>query len=331
MKTLKNIIAIFLLVFASFAFAQNQSDEAIDIDTYMDVTLGKGYTYSQVFVLKGDKFLFSHNSKTGQTDIWNLEIGGSPRYSKKWSTGWTNMDFYEYKGDVYFFYQKGDEGTARINKLDYKQIMFNEGMGTKVYEDKWSEDWTTTKFFVYNDVIYFLYYKKSSGLARLNASIKGGSMGKKIYEKTWDKGYTNFAMTANGDNFYILYQQGGGEGICHINNVNLTKIETAAKAGLITPDLGKVTYNKNWSAGWSNICFFNLNKNVYMFANKKNEGTARVKKLNSDGTLGKTVFDKTWSDGWSEVDIFYEDGAPRLFIQKASTGQTKIAELKIKE
>lgn len=330
MKTLKNILAIFLFVFAGFASGQSPSSGAIEIDTHVDVTLGKGYTYSRIFVLNEDKFLFSHNSKTGQTDIWNLERGGLPKYSHKWSTGWTNMDFFEYKGEVYFFHQKGDEGTVRMNRLNYYQIMNNEGIGTRVYEDKWSEGWTTTKFFVHNNIIYFLHYKKSSGLARLNASIRGGSMGKRIYEKTWAKGYTNFAMTANDDNFYILYQQGGGEGTCHINHINLSKIETAAKAGLVTPNLGKVTYNKNWSSGWSNICFFNLNKKVYMFANKKKGGTARVKVLNSDGTLGKTVYDKTWSDGWSEVDVFYQYGKPQLFIQKASTGQVKIAELKIK-
>jgi hypothetical protein len=56
-------------------------------------------------------------------------------------------------------------------------------------------------------------------------------VGTKIYEKTWSKGYTNFAMTANGDNFYILYQN-GEEGTCIINNVNLSKLEAAAKAGL---------------------------------------------------------------------------------------------------
>lgn len=326
MKLLKGILTGILLMFTSFAFTQNLSSGNIKLNCKTDVVLGKGYTHSQVFVLNGDKFLLSHNSKTGQTDIWNLEQGGMPKYSKKWSTGWTNIDFYEFGGEVYFFHQKGGEGTARINKLDYNNIMNNENMGPKVYEAKWSKGWTATKFFVHNNIVYFLHYKKETGLARLNAATKGGDVGNKIYEKKWSDGYTNFAMTANGDNFYILYQK-GSEGTCVINKVNLTKIEAAAKAGLLSPNLGTESYRKKWSTGWSNICFFNLNNEVYMFFNKTKGGTARIEKLNSDGTLGKRVLDTKWSDGWSEIDIFYQNGKPQLFHQKASTGKTKICEL----
>jgi len=327
MKKAKLTLVLIFSIMLSSLFAQQIADTKISLDCKIDVTLGKGNTYSHVFILNGEKFLFSHNSNTGQTTIWNLKKGGSPVLNKKWSTGWTNIDFYEFKGEVYFFHQKGNEGTARINKLSYADIMSNKSMGEKVYEAKWSKGWSATKFFVYNDVVYFLHYKKDSGLARLNAATEGGSVGTKIYEKTWSKGYTNFAMTANGDNFFVLYQK-GDEGTCVINKINLSKIEAAAKAGLITPNLGTETYRKKWSAGWSNICFFNLNNEVYMFFNKEKEGNARIEKLNPDGTLGERVYDKKWSAGWSQIDIFYQNNKPYLFHQKASTGQTKICELK---
>jgi hypothetical protein len=320
-----------LLIFLGILFslsAQDLSDGTISLDCKVDVTLGKGYTTSKVFVLNSVQFLFSHNANTGQTAVWNLQKGGTPVLEAKWSTGWTNMDFYEHKGEVYFFHQKSGDGTARINKLDYNSIMTNKSMGTKVYEDKWSTGWTNTKFFVHNDILYFLHYKKDSGLARLNAATKGGDIGTKIYEKTWSKGYTNFAMTANGDNFYIMYQK-GDEGTCVINNVNLPKLEAAAKAGLLSPNLGEESYRKDWSSGWGNLCFFNLNNEVYLFFNKPKDGTARIEKLNSDGTLGKRVYDKNWSGGWTEIDIFLFNGKPLLFHQKASTGQTKICELKM--
>ncbi|PKP22633.1 MAG: hypothetical protein CVU05_03110 [Bacteroidetes bacterium HGW-Bacteroidetes-21] len=299
----------------------------INLDCKVDVTLQGGYTHSLIFVLKGEKFLFSHNSKTGQTDIWNLEVGGLPKFSKKWSAGWTNIDFYEYKGEVYFFHQKGAEGTARICKLDYNSIMNGTEMGPKVYENKWSTGWTTTKFFVHNDVVYFLHYKAEDGLTRLNACTKGGDVGTKIYEKNWSKGYTNFAMTTNGGNFFILYQK-EDEGTCVINNIDLAKLETAARAGLLTPNLGTESYREKWTTGWSNIEFFTLNNEVYMFHNKADEGTARITKLNPNGTLEKKYYDKNWSAGWSSIDIFYKDGKPMLMHQKKSTGQTKICELK---
>jgi hypothetical protein len=328
---MKKTKILFIVLFAGIVTslsAQDLSSGTISLDCTMDVTLDKGFTYSRLFVLNSEKFLFSHNSKTGETSIWNLQKGGLPVMDTKWSTGWTNMDFYEFQGEVYFFHQKSGDGLARINKLDYNSIMAGKSMGEKVYEGKWSSGWTTTKFFVYNDIVYFLHYKKDDGLTRLNATTKGGSVGTKIYEKTWSKGYTNFAMTANADNFFILYQK-EDEGTCVINKVDLVKLEAAAKAGLMTPNLGQETYRQKWSAGWSNICFFNLHDEVYMFFNKTGEGTARIEKLNGDGTLGKRVYDKKWSSGWSEIDIFYIDGKPQLFHQKASTGQTKICEMKM--
>lgn len=323
----KNLLSFMLLVLVSCLSAQNLSDGNVSLDCKVDVTLGKGYTCSKVFVLKGEQFLFSHNANTGQTAIWNLQKGGSPVLQATWSKGWTNINFYEYKGEVYFFHQKSGDGSARINKLDYNSIMTNKSMGAQVYDAKWSAGWTSTNFFVHNDIVYFLHYKKESGLARLNAATKGGDVGTMIYEKTWSKGYSNFAMTSNGDNFYILYQK-GDEGTCIINNVNLTKLEAAAKAGLLSPNLGEETYNKQWSTGWGNFCFFKLNKEVYLFFNKPKEGTARIEKLNADGTLGKRVYDNTWSAGWTEIDVFQFNGKPHLFHQKAGTGQTKICELK---
>lgn len=316
-------------MFANFIFSQNLPGE-IELVKEVDVNLGKGYTHSQVFVLNEEKFLFSHNSNTGQTDIWNLEKGGSPIYSKKWSSGWTNINFHEFKGKVYFFHQKSSEGTARINRLDYNEIMANKTMGPKIYEDKWSSGWTTTEFFVHNNILYFFHYKKSTGLARLNAATMGGGVGLKLYEKTWSKGYINFAMTANGNRFYILYQK-GDEGTCVINNIDLRQLEMAVHNGNSISNLGEESYKKKWSTGWSNICFFTLDHQVYVFFNKNKGGTARIEKLDYYGTLGQRVYDKKWSDGYSEVDIYYQNGKPYLFLQKASTGQTIISELRIKK
>ncbi len=326
---MKKIILIGLMAFVGMqiSIAQNLSSGNVSLDCKVDVTLGKGYTTSKVFVLNDVNFLFSHNSKTGQTSIWNLAQGGKPVYEKKWSAGWTNIDFYEFQGQVYFFHQKGGEGTARINKLDYDKIMSNTSMGERVYDKKWSKGWTATKFFVHNDIVYFLHYKKKTGLARLNAAKEGGSVGAKIYEKTWSKGYTNFAMATVGENFFILYQK-GGEGTCVINKINLAKIEGAAKAGLLTPNLGSESYRKKWSAGWNNISFFSLNNNIYMFFNKPKDGTVRIEQLDSNGTLGKRVYDKKWSAGWNRINVFYRNGKPQLFHQKSGTGKTKICELK---
>jgi hypothetical protein len=328
MKIKTFVLLICSALFTASLSAQDLSTGNISLDCKVDVTLGKGNTFSGVFVLKSEKFLFSHNSNSGQTQIWNLEKGGLPVFDKKWSSGWTNFNFYEYKGKMYFFHQKTNDGTARIVEMDYNKIMVGSSMGERVYDKKWSSGWTSTKFFVHNDIVYFLHYKEGSGLARLNAATKGGDVGTKIYEKTWSKGYTNFAMTANGKNFFILYQK-GGEGTCVINKVDLPKLESAAKAGLLSPNLGTESYRKKWSSGWSNICFLELNGKTYIFLNKNNGGTARIQELLTDGTLGKRVYDKKWTDGWSEIDVFYKNGSPQLFHQKASTGQTKICELKI--
>lgn len=321
---------IFLLLFSSIAFslaAQHYAkSKTISLYCDVDVTLSKGYSISKIFVLNDDNFLFSHNSSTGKTVIWNLDVGGDPVLTAQWSEGWTNINFYEYDGEVYFFHQKENKGTAYINKLDYGKIMSGKGTGERVYESKWSKGWSATKFFVHNDIIYFFHYKKGTGLARLNASTKGGDLGKRIYEKNWSKGYTNFAMAANSGSFYMLYQK-ENEGTCVINRVNLPKLEQAVKAGFETPNLGEEAYRKKWSKGWGNISFFNLKNNVYMFHNKPGNGLARISKLNANGTVGEKVYDKYWSEGWTNIDIFYRNRIPRLFHQKSKNGKTKICKL----
>lgn len=328
---MKKIISVVLIAFVcvQLSNAQDLSSESISLDCQVDVTLGKGYTTSKMFVIDDDQFLFCHNSNTGQTSVWNLTQGGEPVLESKWSTGWTNINFYKVGVVVYFFHHKNGTGLTRINKLDYNSIMSGRSMGTKVYEETWSKGWTTTEFFEVNDRVYFLHYKKSSGLIRINAikTTQAHGVGNKIYEKTWSKDYTNFAMTANGDNFFILYQK-GDEGTCVINKVNLVKLEAAAEGGLVTPDLGKESYRKKWSAGWDNLMFFTLNDKVYLLHNKPKDGLIRMSELTAEGTLGEKRYEKKWSSGWDRIDIFYKNGNPQLFHQKSSTGKTKICELK---
>jgi hypothetical protein len=316
-------LAVILSVSAS---AQSISSGMINLDCTMDVALTKGYTHAKVFILNGEQFFFSHNSNTGATDIWNLDKGGNAVLTANWSSGWTNINFYEYKGEVYFFHQKEATGLARINQLSYDGIM-NGQMGTKVFEANWSSGWTNTLFFAHNDILYFLHYKAGTGLARLNASQDGSSVGTKIYEKTWSKGYSNFAMTDKGDNFYILYQS-GDKGTCVVNQADLTKLEAAATAGLMTPTLGAESFRNTWSAGWDNFNFFKLDGGVYLFFNKPSTGKVHIETLGDDGNIGPRVFEATWSNGWTGIDIFYRDGKPQLMHQKESTGQTKICELK---
>lgn len=326
--TMKHLFVIVLAFFLTMGTsAQSISSGNISLDCTMDVDLTKGYTHAKVFMLNGEKFFFSHNSNNGATDIWNLDKGGSAVYSKKWSSGWTNINFYEYKGEVYFFHQKEGTGLARINRLVYGDIMSDSKMGEKVFEATWSKGWTNTLFFAHNDILYFLHYKSGTGLARLNASTDGSSVGTKIYEKNWSKGYSNFAMTDKGDNFYILYQK-GDEGTCVVNQVNLTKLEAAANAGLMSPNLGSETFRARWSSGWDNFNFFKLDGEVYLFINKPATGDVHIETLSNEGTIGSRVFDAKWSKGWTGIDIFYEDGKPKLMHQKESTGQTKVCELK---
>jgi hypothetical protein len=300
----------------------------IKLDCTMDVDLTKGYDYVKVFVLDGQRMMFCHNHNTGQTSIWNLEHGGLPRYEKKWSTGWTNIDIYEYKGNVFLFHQKSKDGLARISKLDYSSIMKGESLGPKVYEKKWSSGWTTTKFFVHNDILYFLHYKKGSGLARLNATTATNTVGTKIYEKTWSKGYTNFAMASYANNFFILYQK-GDEGTAVINKLELPKLELAAREGVYSPNLGQEVYRKKWSSGWGNAQFFTLNEEVYLFINKPGNGKVHIEKLKASGDLGPRVYERKWSSGWTNIDIFYENGKPQLMHQKSSSGKTKICEFQL--
>jgi hypothetical protein len=63
MKEMQLVLMLLGMVFS--LTAQDLSDGNVSLDCKIDVTLGKGYTTSKVFVLNGEQFLFSHNANTG--------------------------------------------------------------------------------------------------------------------------------------------------------------------------------------------------------------------------------------------------------------------------
>ncbi|MBK6877743.1 MAG: hypothetical protein IPG99_15140 [Ignavibacteria bacterium] len=59
----------------------------------------------------------------------------------------------------------------------------------------------------------------------------------------------------------------------------------------------------NLKSGWSTVEFFYLNNETFLFLLKELGGSARIHKMNGDGTVGTMMFDNKgeWQNGWTNA------------------------------
>ncbi len=135
MKFLKGSITMILLMFVSFAFSQDLSSGKMEVKWTADIVLGKGYTTTQTYTVNNANFVICYNSKTGKTQIWNLDKGGLPVYDKTTHKGWSSMVFFQLNKETYLFTYK--EAIGKV--IFYK--MSSSGISKRVGEYTWSKAW----------------------------------------------------------------------------------------------------------------------------------------------------------------------------------------------
>ncbi len=328
---MKKILSIVLLtVFTISAFGQHSasaSTSKVRIDCKKKVKMPYMYNHVKVFTLNGEKFVFTHHDGTGQTKISPLESSGFVGYQKKWSTGWTNIDIFEYKGKTYLFHLKRKTGFVRISELNYADIKSGKRLGPKIFEANWSGGWSTTDFFVHKGKLFFYHYKNSTGRVRINVSTKAGDFGKRVFEAVWSKDWNNFDALVTHNNVMVINQK-LSNGDCAIKDLNTNALISAYHRGSKTNNIGPDTYRKHWDAGWSHVQLFEYKGVKYLLAAKLQLGEVKIHKLNR-GKVGPTVYEGNWGLALSAIDVYKSNGKPHVVRQNNITKRLEICEIKL--
>ncbi|MBU1101632.1 MAG: hypothetical protein KKA84_14625 [Bacteroidetes bacterium] len=161
MRILKVIIAIILLMFTSFTFAQSLSSGKMEVEWTTDVVLGKGYTTTQTYTVDNTNFVICYNSQSGKTQIWNIDEGGMPVYDKTTNTGWTSMVFFQLDNDTYLFTYKEASGKVIFYKMNAS------GIEKRVGEYSWSTGWNGFDVLYRNNKPVIMMTRASDGRAKL--------------------------------------------------------------------------------------------------------------------------------------------------------------------
>lgn len=219
--------------------------------------------------------------------------------------------------------------VERMNEIASEVSCYNGGseancgvVGTTVSSYKWSEGWTTFRFYEVGNQLYMFQLKESgvgdSGynvhLRRVNSN---GSIGQKIASYKWSEGWTSVQFyEINGETFmFQLKERGVGDSgyNAHVRKVNSDGT------------LSKTLTSYKWSEGWTNIEFYEQNGKVYLFQSKKtglgDSGyNVHIREVLSNGYIGGKINSYRWSEGWTTFE-FYENQGELYLLQLKEAGR----------
>lgn len=160
MKKILGLLVVGMFMTISFVFSQELSSGEMKVEWTADIVLGKGYTTTQTYTVNNKNFVICYNSKTGKTQIWDLEKGGMPIYNKTTHTGWSSMVFFELNNKTYLFSYKKASGKVIFFEMN------SSGISKRVGEYTWSKDWNGFDVLYRNNKPIIMMTRASDGRAK---------------------------------------------------------------------------------------------------------------------------------------------------------------------
>ncbi len=236
----------------------------------------------------------------------------------KWTEGWTTSEFYTIGRQPYLFLLK-EKGYSGSNKNVHIHKMKNNGkVGDVLVKYKWTQGWTSAKFYTIGDQIY-LFLLKEEGYSSADKNVhiheinSDGSVGDRIAEYRWTEGWTNVEFyTIGGQTYLFLLKEEGYSS--SDKNVHIHKINSNGKVG------DKIA-NYRWTEGWTNTEFYTIGGKTFLFLLKEKgfssaSKNVHIHKMNNDGTVGNGLEDFKWTQGWTGTEFYTIDNKTYLFLLK---------------
>ncbi len=203
--------------------------------------------------------------------------------SHNYSEGWSNVEFYKINEVTYRLMSK-KKGFSSFNKNFHIDKMNNDGtVGAKVKHYKWTEGWTTVKFYEVNGITYlFLLKEKGKSTSGHNVVIHkvnvDGTIGGVVQSHDYSEGWTNVEFCEINNQTHRLMSK--KEGFSSFNkNFHIDKINSDGTVG------AKVEYYKK-DEGWSEVKFFEINGKLRLFLLKELEDGINIFEMKDNGEIG---------------------------------------------
>lgn len=192
------------------------------------------------------------------------------------------------------------------------------GVGERIKDYKWTQGWTTVRFFTANSQMY-LFLLKKTGLSGSDKNVhihkmnNNGTVGTRIEDHKWTGGWTSaeFYTINNQTYLFLLKEQGlsGSNKNVHIHKMN--------NNGTVGPKLE----DHKWTGGWTSTKFFSVNNQNFLFLLKEKGLSAsnknvHIHKVNNDGTIGNKIKDYKWTEGWTSTEFYTINNQTFLFLLK---------------
>jgi hypothetical protein len=215
-------------------------------------SIRQGFTTAGAFTVGGSSYLFLLAKADGMVEIYRLAADGklSTRvYRGNWTSGWSNAEFFETGSNTYLLVQKTRGFASDDNNFHVYRMKSNGTVGAKKDQRRWSEGWTTLRFYTVGSKHYLFMLKSGTGdvqIRRMNAS---GTIGSRLWSGKWTDGWTSAAFFVEaGTTYLVIYKSGTGRLQMHEMNSNGTVGERVDEHAW-TPGRGFV---ETYSAGGKN-------------------------------------------------------------------------------
>ena len=201
------------------------------------------------------------------------------------------------------------------------------GVQKRIASYKYTEGWTTAKYFRVNSKNYFFLLRdKGMGKSGTNVQVRkvnsNGGIGNPIKEYKWTEGWTTAEFYTVGRKTYLfLMREKGLSGSKKNVHVHLMNFDGT---------IGKRIDDEHWKEGWTTAKFYRQGNQTFLFllrekglsGSKKN---VHIHKIKPDGRIGDRVTDYKWGEGWTSAEFFTMGNQTYLFLlrEKGLSGSKK--------
>lgn len=91
-------------------------------------------------------------------------------------------------------------------------------------------------------------------------------------------------------------------------------------SSLPSGSVGQEVTRYDWSAGWTDVEFYDAGGATYLLTLKSGDGTIHVSRMNPDGTVGARVDTRDWSSGYTIAKPFTAANTLYLLFLKSDSG-----------
>ncbi len=268
-----------------------------------------GWTTAKFFNTQQGHYLFLLKEQGAGADGYNVHIHrvqfngavGMRVDSRKWTGGWSTVEFFTVNNKTYLFLLK-KEGAGADNHNIHTHEMNDDGkVGDRLQSVTTLEGFTTAKIYNVDGKDFLFLLSESDGTVHIHEFENNGfiNFDSKIATHNWSSGWDTVQFFRTGGNTYLFLMKSSGFSSSS-RNVHIHRMNSDGTVGERVIDYA-------WTQGWTNATFYTIGGDTYLkiLSEQSTGGSGHnlhTHKMNDDGTVGNRISEYKWASGWKNLD-----------------------------